>query len=1368
MKLIKRYFLLLLALVIFYLGILATIQVILIRNVNRMEDLLKDSLKVQSVHISTFFNMPFLFASAQNVEIQVDEFTVLTIDRIRIRYSLIKALFKGQESLVTLIKLGNLELDGTLGSVMNLINQPVAVDNTNDIKWINKINTRISLVNLKSHLRIVGEIAAEMQISDLSLKWNRNEVWLDSDLYINLNKTNKISYTKAGMDIHIHIKDLKKRIGNGLVKFGGVNLAGVNILHLAPLSFHFDETFHLDLASSPLAAILKQSNQTIYMNIEQNFSLKYEPFSEFYLLEHMFSPGNYQGKLSMLISPEIFKMEAKVLSTNDIKKRLEIRTFTQNDRFIIQGRAESVKYGMGDINLVFSPGNDFPSGTVESRNLDVIPGLGITAKIDLESQGKVLQVKAREVYLNGGRIGTVGSILTLEQDGGISFTPLPGYRNAPVSGKIGKNDYELNIDMIDVPGSALVHNIGFDIFNLGNGIYQGKMRIFNEGLIFRISGQLQGNYLGKRLVKVGMELDDEHMRLNEVYFPQSGLKTSLDLDFLHPAKDRTLIEIKGKAELAGRFYFPVSGNVIALNKKKAATVTLDFDKQIHLMIRSLNADSWISIQASDYPLATFGLPGILDTDVQLSLKNAMLENAGVKLAYSYLGRHYALRLQTEQKQGNILNLKQFVMEMDKEKVYGSGKLWETKNRLNARVDFLRGGTLKFESSFEKINGLFNLKNIYIQDFFQKKQDVYLSLNMNFYGDLIFPDFTISQLTILNSINATPFSLKMSDVRRVPGVLTISSVVLRNADINARLSSRIQFQSSGVNIEAAGQAILGEILQSDVKFDMKNSGKNTLLNYQLTGLSLGKESLGDLNGVLDIQGNHFDFYPVQGFAGIKGSFINQENANWDLELNVPRLKFKSNGSIRNEKISGDLKLKTDLKLLSFMQDVFKNIGGNLSADLELHGSIKDPKVAGTLKVDSTDLSIVNLNMDIKGFKGQIPVQNSKLLFKDFKVPTSTGTFLFDGYVELSLLQVSYIDLMLKPNTGTEAWLNLGMQTPSIKMLGNLFVKLIHIYGRPYHLNLEGESLARNANIFVGLQTEEPGNEEGIIEGIQWNLKVNMGNAVKFGNQFIDTTLSAGQSLTVLGSIGDGSLSLKGDVDVTRGTITFLEQDFQIKEGTASFNGQPGDPLPYINVQTELMTRDQTGERIRVYLTFEGKLSKISLKDFYSVPDRNRNELFALLGFQPFAVETGNTNQTTAAVRNVTMGGWNALENTFIFNPLANTIRRTLGLDLVSIRSQALGNIFENTFFGSTTNIDATSIIEGTSLTFGKYLFSNLFVEYELSFQKNDLSALGLAPMHSFGIGLDWQNFFLGWKYGPQDLGSGFKYEHSLDLQFHRKF
>ncbi len=1370
---IKRIILFPLALIFFYLGLLAAVQLLIKSKLPEVEQLVKNELDVKSVSINRYINLPFFFVTFRDLDVDLDDFSTIHVDKIRLQYSLLALLFKGPESMIPKIKVSTVKINGSLGSLTRLIPEPST--NTNAIRnnWIYRVNTRLKLDKLVSDIKVIGQIGGELQVSDLSIKWRNKQLWIKSNVFFNLGKGDYISYARSAMYLDININDLQKQLARGELQVLGFNLAGVDLVENAALPFSINKEIILDLDHSSLRSFLSQTNGEIHFYTKKIFTLLYHRYDELHILEHMFDPGTYQGSLDLVIRDEGVSLYTSVASTNNDKNQMEIRLSPRGDVYFLTGMVDSQKYGLARIDLRFEPGNAFPSGTIITRDIEMIPGLAVNTRATVIAEANTLLVRGQDLYMNGGRIGSTGARLVLESDGRVTFRKVPWYVNALVDGEIGKIDYVLNIGLNNIPGSAIVNNIGFDMFNLGRGYYQGKMKIFNDGPHFKITADMFSVYQGKRSIDVNLDLTDETLALPLLRFRDSDLTTSLVLDFTHPYKDRTQIKLSGSASLGKKIRFPLKGEVLTYPEEKKTLVQLSFDNAIALNIYSANNNSQISINTSNYPMKTFGLPGILDGDIAIKLRNSSLNELGVNLQYHYEKRDYQLKLQTGKLAKGILPVTKFILAMDSDKIYGNGKLWETKNRLNTKIDFVRGGALKFESSFEKINGLLSIKNLFIKDLLAEHRDVFFSMDMNFSGPLSFPDFQIHKLSMINSVDSSPFSLSATGISRRPGLVNIANLYLRSPDFSTRLSGKLRFKPEGLDIEGSGVLGYGGIIKTGFDVNIQQEGKADIVNYELYDISLGKESIDPFQGRVIRENKIYSFSSADPANGISGSFSDHTKKSWDITAQLSRLKAESSGTIIGKEFSDNsrIKLSADLKLLSFMDDVFKKIGGQLDSQLRIQGTLRDPRFSGNFNIKKGQLSIVNLDMNINDFNGNIPIQDSKMLFKSFKIPTSTGLFLFDGYIEMSQFLVSYIDLTLQPFPGGEAWLALGVQTPFIKILGNLYIKQVRMVGPPMHLRLSGDATARNANIFVGLSGDAPGAEEGLLEGIVWNLNVNLGNGVKFGNQFIDTTLSAGQTLQVLGSIGDGSLSLKGDVGVTRGVLTFLQQDFTITEGSASFSGQLGDPIPYVNIETKTYTRDPEGGRIEVILTFEGKLTKISLKDYYAKNSTiGQNELSALLGFQPLGTGSSGTNQSVGAVQNVAVGGWNALENTFIFNPIANTLRRTLGLDLVLIRSQALGNIFESTIFGSSTNIDAISIIEGTSLTFGKYLFSNLFVEYELSFERNDLSTLGLEPMHSFGIGLDWQNFFLGWKYGPEDLGTGgrLNYEHSLDFQFHQKF
>lgn len=194
------------------------------------------------------------------------------------------------------------------------------------------------------------------------------------------------------------------------------------------------------------------------------------------------------------------------------------------------------------------------------------------------------------------------------------------------------------------------------------------------------------------------------------------------------------------------------------------------------------------------------------------------------------------------------------------------------------------------------------------------------------------------------------------------------------------------------------------------------------------------------------------------------------------------------------------------------------------------------------------------------------------------------------------------------------------------------------------------------------------------------------------------------------------------------------------------------------------RDIDKENVDIFLTFEGKATKIILNDFYSVPEKPKNELALILGI---GIDT-KESMTNVATSDYLRTGVGVAENLFFFNPLSLEIKRRIGLDVFSFRSTILQNYFESGF-GRNTNVDFRDYISGSGLVMGKYIFPVLFFEYELYFEKDPYSVYGIIPLHSLGLELDLPYFDVGWKYQPYNTGGkDRKYEQLLELKFIRKF
>jgi hypothetical protein len=125
---------------------------------------------------------------------------------------------------------------------------------------------------------------------------------------------------------------------------------------------------------------------------------------------------------------------------------------------------------------------------------------------------------------------------------------------------------------------------------------------------------------------------------------------------------------------------------------------------------------------------------------------------------------------------------------------------------------------------------------------------------------------------------------------------------------------------------------------------------------------------------------------------------------------------------------------------------------------------------------------------------------------------------------------------------------------------------------------------------------------------------------------------------------------------------------------------------------------------------------------------------------------------------------------LLRPVERALREALGVDMVSIRSQFVQNLVLDGFGAS----DATGVgpgtgnpLDNTSLSFGKYLGSDLFLTMLLR-----LDAPGSEPdddlplLSDIELSLEWATpfFMLEWSFLPRNLNTLFVTDNSISLRW----
>jgi len=121
---------------------------------------------------------------------------------------------------------------------------------------------------------------------------------------------------------------------------------------------------------------------------------------------------------------------------------------------------------------------------------------------------------------------------------------------------------------------------------------------------------------------------------------------------------------------------------------------------------------------------------------------------------------------------------------------------------------------------------------------------------------------------------------------------------------------------------------------------------------------------------------------------------------------------------------------------------------------------------------------------------------------------------------------------------------------------------------------------------------------------------------------------------------------------------------------------------------------------------------------------------------------------------------------LLRPFEQRVRELLGLDMVSVRTQVIQNILAEKVLG----LAGGNPLDNTSLTLGKYLGDDLFLEMLVRLQAargpSGLPLPGRGLSSEFELNLEWDTpfFLLEWSFLPRNPDALFLTDNSLALKW----
>ncbi len=535
------------------------------------------------------------------------------------------------------------------------------------------------------------------------------------------------------------------------------------------------------------------------------------------------------------------------------------------------------------------------------------------------------------------------------------------------------------------------------------------------------------------------------------------------------------------------------------------------------------------------------------------------------------------------------------------------------------------------------------------------------------------------------------------------------------------------------------------------------------SLRLTNILVEKRSYPDWlirlqsrEGTLSLDGGPND--AIHGKISRSGSF--------NLQLLSPLpMQVNATGRLQRNSIDADLLVNSiDMRVINdalrSSTTIIEFTKGHGSGKLYISGLVTDPDWFGTLTVRDAAMRFLLSPDLVEPIDGQLvfdekTVYMPRVASRSGKVKVEAeGSFSLDHWLPQSFELAFYV------NQYPGAHMRYTFAPVS---LDGFATGAVRVRGDEVSTRVEGNLTANQCRIALVRPEELPAPAQTVPLSV--DLKIAVGRGVEFywpalNFPVVHTYAKQGDQVNVAVDGETGEVTLTGSVDIRGGEIFYFDRSFYLKRGNIRFDGNLGDVDPWINAQAEIRERDQDNEEVRIYLEANNRLSQFSPR-FYSDPARPDLEVMSLIGGNVFN-RYGDSGFGLSAVMMTT----DIVGQFGILAPLERAVRRLLDLDLFSIRTQFLQSVLIGRFLGESAISGSLNPLDNTTLSLGKYLGTDLFVQALVRFQTVQAVNSTYNIQTEGELRLEWTTpfFLLEWIFTPQHPENLFMSDNSIGLSW----
>ncbi len=436
------------------------------------------------------------------------------------------------------------------------------------------------------------------------------------------------------------------------------------------------------------------------------------------------------------------------------------------------------------------------------------------------------------------------------------------------------------------------------------------------------------------------------------------------------------------------------------------------------------------------------------------------------------------------------------------------------------------------------------------------------------------------------------------------------------------------------------------------------------------------------------------------------------------------------------------LSSFLKDFSFARGTARSVG-----DVLLLGPLSDPRWQGRLDVQGVQMGFYMSPVVSSPFEATITLRDRDLVLEPTRATVGPGDLAASGVIGFSHWNPTNYDLQFQGGGG-------GLHT--VHDFGTVAVDgyasgVIRVQGDDLAIRVTGDLNVDYCKLTV-VETATPQKNEGSDRtSLFVDLQLTAGRRVEFlwpsvNFPVLRASARSGSRLRIQHAGDVQQTRVTGRVALRGGDVFYINRSFYIKEGELAFNETEQRFDPRLTLRGEIREQDRTGQDVRIYLVVDDRRLSEFAPRFESDPPKSEVEIIALLGgpIEDQLVQSGLAGSAVLVSSDI-------ISHFGLLRPFEQGVRDLLGLDLFSIRTQMIQNVVVDRVLGIEPAVTEPTVdplgryLDNTTVTFGKYIGKDLFLEMDLRVTEKQTTGVDTEVLFS----LDWPTplFDLEWQVSP---------------------